>query len=309
MIRTISEYVSKNKAVILNYHRVSEHECVYDSGHMRAYDFEKHLKWLSTYYNVISLPSLYQHIQEDNLPPRTACITIDDGYYDSYSVIFPLLRKYGLTATFFVSTEGIETGSLWDEDIKYSVLNLPSNKTSIKVKNDHFDTSNFENRLSAVSDITHHVKYLNLEDRQDYIERLSHECKSTLDHHTFIDEGNIIEMVKGGMNIGSHAHSHPILTKESDKVSQEEIAKSKTLLESIIQDDIDFFAYPNGKYKTDFDDRHINMLKTLRFKGAVTTEKGVVSMASDVYQMPRFTPWDKSKIGFCARLASNFIGK
>ncbi|TDF37293.1 hypothetical protein EYS14_14150 [Alteromonadaceae bacterium M269] len=309
MISTISEYTSKGKAVILNYHRVSEHQSIYDNGHMKAHHFENHLRWLSTYYNVIPLPELYINLQDNSLPPRAACITIDDGYYDSYSVIFPLLKKYGLQATFFVSTEGLETGSLWDEDIKYSILNLPSIKTKIEIKGDTFDTSNFENRLAAMREITHKVKYMSLDYRKEYIEQLSRECENELNHHTFINESHIVEMVENGMDIGSHAHSHPILAKETDEISRNEIAKSKSILESMAQTDIDFFAYPNGKHGADFDDRHVGILKELGFKGAVTTEKGVVSSASDVYQMPRFTPWDKSKVGFCGRLITNFLGK
>jgi peptidoglycan/xylan/chitin deacetylase (PgdA/CDA1 family) len=38
------------------------------------------------------------------LPPRPLALTFDDGYRDNYTNVFPVLRRYGFTATFFVIT-------------------------------------------------------------------------------------------------------------------------------------------------------------------------------------------------------------
>lgn len=38
------------------------------------------------------------------LPPRAVALTFDDGYRDNYTNVFPVLRRYGFTATFFVIT-------------------------------------------------------------------------------------------------------------------------------------------------------------------------------------------------------------
>ncbi len=43
------------------------------------------------------------------LPPRQAILTFDDGYEDNYTVVFPLLRRYGFTAVFFVVTSAVGT--------------------------------------------------------------------------------------------------------------------------------------------------------------------------------------------------------
>lgn len=46
--------------------------------------------------------------------------------------------------------------------------------------------------------------------------------------------------------IGSHSLSHPLLRGKSGKASDDEIAKSKYVLEQHIKRDIKFFAYPYG---------------------------------------------------------------
>lgn len=44
-----------------------------------------------------------------SLGTRQVILTFDDGYEDNYTVAFPLLRKYGFTATFFVVTSAVGT--------------------------------------------------------------------------------------------------------------------------------------------------------------------------------------------------------
>ena len=52
---------------------------------------------------------------------------------------------------------------------------------------------------------------------------------------------------------------------------------------------VDLFAYPNGKANIDYTDWHVEMLKSLGFKAAVSTEWGTATRSSDLYQLPRFS--------------------
>lgn len=47
---------------------------------------------------------------EKSIPPRSAIITIDDGYKSGYEVAWPILKKYGYPITMFIYTEGIKPG-------------------------------------------------------------------------------------------------------------------------------------------------------------------------------------------------------
>lgn len=73
--------------------------------------FESHLAYLrQAGYQTISFEDLiYALSQEGELPNNAIIITFDDGYRDNYVNAFPLLRKYGYTATFFVFTQPIDT--------------------------------------------------------------------------------------------------------------------------------------------------------------------------------------------------------
>lgn len=59
-------------------------------------------------YTAISLYALLDHLTYGApLPEKPVVLTFDDGYRDSYTNAFPLLRERGMTATFFIVTDFI----------------------------------------------------------------------------------------------------------------------------------------------------------------------------------------------------------
>jgi peptidoglycan/xylan/chitin deacetylase (PgdA/CDA1 family) len=72
--------------------------------------FEQHLIRMQTEgYTTISLYELLAHLtQGAPLPDKPVILTFDDGYRDNYEHAFPLLRQYGMKATFFVVTDFID---------------------------------------------------------------------------------------------------------------------------------------------------------------------------------------------------------
>jgi hypothetical protein len=48
-------------------------------------------------------------------------------------------------------------------------------------------------------------------------------------------------------------------------------------------------------------------VQVLGFDAALSTAWGVATAATDRYQLPRFTPWDRSPVRFVLRLARNLF--
>ena len=56
----------------------------------------------------------------------------------------------------------------------------------------------------------------------------------------------------------------------------------------------------------DYGVEHAEMARECGFSAAVTTAWGAASAASDRFQLPRFTPWDRSPHRWLARLLLAF---
>lgn len=74
--------------------------------------FHDHLNYLRDEgYTTISLYDLYGALMQGQpLPPRPVILTFDDGYIEHYTTVYPLLKAYGFTATFFIITGRADQG-------------------------------------------------------------------------------------------------------------------------------------------------------------------------------------------------------
>ncbi|RGP39560.1 hypothetical protein BPTFM16_02796 [Altererythrobacter insulae] len=117
-----------------------------------------------------------------------------------------------------------------------------------------------------------------------------------------MSKSQLCEMHNAGMTIGAHTHRHPILSIETNESAYMEIRKSKNTLEKIINSEVKYFAYPNGKFGRDFNNTHKTMVKELGFEAALATDIGLVNSSTDLMCLPRFTPWDKEPASFALRL-------
>ena len=97
-----------NYASVLMYHRFGENK--YPTTNIKMDQFSDHIKELiKTKYNVIKIQDGLNAIQNINLvKDRSVIITIDDAYSSVFNNAWPILKKYGLPFTLFVSTDVID---------------------------------------------------------------------------------------------------------------------------------------------------------------------------------------------------------
>lgn len=102
-----------SKLIILVYHRVLP-AVAYDPSDM-IISFKKfvaQVSELSKKYPIISLNEAVKQINEKvSHQDIQIILTFDDGYRDSYEIVFPYLCKKNIPATLFLSTDYIEKGN------------------------------------------------------------------------------------------------------------------------------------------------------------------------------------------------------
>jgi len=92
-------------APIIMYHSVNPKQNPAISGLIVSPEtFQRQMRFLKRRkYNILPLDELIVLIKEKKkIPSRTVAITFDDGYKDSYTYAFPILRKYNIPATMFI---------------------------------------------------------------------------------------------------------------------------------------------------------------------------------------------------------------
>ncbi|MDL2283922.1 polysaccharide deacetylase family protein [Oxalobacter sp. OttesenSCG-928-P03] len=126
-------------APILLYHRVDmvnldpQHLCVPPKI------FAEHLAFLKQNYEVISLPRLVERVKHRALTGREAVITFDDGYRDNFINALPILERYELPATIYVTTGqlGQRASFAWDMEYDEKDRAYFLSKTEINVLGKH----------------------------------------------------------------------------------------------------------------------------------------------------------------------------
>ena len=117
----------------------------------------------------------------------------------------------------------------------------------------------------------------------------------------------LLALHRAGMEIGAHTVSQAALSSLSNAGARAEIAGGRARLEQIIQAPVRLFAYPRGKPGCDFEQRHASMLRSQGFDAAVTTAQGAARPETNIYELPRFTPSERSAGALLLRLGGNLL--
>jgi peptidoglycan/xylan/chitin deacetylase (PgdA/CDA1 family) len=291
---------------ILIYHRVVSEPDALLPDLPSATEFDRQLAAVERWFTVLPLREAAARLRDGTLPVRSACLTFDDGYADNADVALPVLRRRGIPATFFVSTSYIDGGRMWNDSVIETIRAKQGDALDARpIGLDALDISTTAARRQAIDRVLSALKYLPQEERQKQADTLAAHAPRPLPTDLMMSADQVRTLHASGMEIGAHTVTHPILARVDPVRASGEIRDSKRRLEAITGKPVTLFAYPNGKPGRDYGREHVGMVKDLGFEAAVSTAWGVANAQSDAFQLPRFTPWDKSPGKFVLRLLHN----
>ncbi|TFW19398.1 polysaccharide deacetylase family protein [Duganella callida] len=296
----------RHSPAIMIYHRVRPQRDTLFPDEVDAAHFARQLAWLTSYCEVMPLLDAVRHMRAGTLPPRAACITFDDGYADNADIALPLLQHYRVPATFFVASGFLNGGRMWNDSVIELIRRAPAgtlDASSLGLGVHRFDTP--AQRVDAIMSLLGQLKYLPMAQRLEQVERLSGLLAVPLPTDLMMRDEQVRQLHRAGMAIGGHTVHHPILARLEPPQARAEIAEGKAALERLTGAPVSLFAYPNGGPGTDYGPEHVAMVRELGFEAAVSTSTGAAGDQPDLYQLPRFTPWDRSRLRYTLRLARN----
>lgn len=305
LLSVISGFSSQRKLIILIYHRVLTSPDFMNPHQISVENFDEQMHLLATHFNVLTLSDALNKLKHHTLPPCAVCITFDDGYADNYLNALPILKRYDLPATFFIVSGFLNENRMWNDDIVETIRqheNPILDLTALGLGLYDIDTPTKKSQVAK--QLENHLKYLPFFEREAKCKAIANLTPSLPQNLMLTHEQLKLLSDEASMEIGGHSVNHPILTKIEPLEGKREISDCKTQLEKIIQKPVRFFAYPNGKFEVDFNQQHALFAKECGYEAALSTNWGGVSQKSDLFLLPRFTPWDKTPLKFMLRMAS-----
>lgn len=279
--------------IILCYHKISDAKNDYNLVNVTPYNFEQQIRYLSSQHKIVSLEDLNTEMYERN--EYIFAITFDDGYRDVYNNALPILEKFNVPATVFVTTENLDTCyENWTDNIMRAIFEPADRKDYFECSDCELEgkwyTRDLEEKTAFYRKINYLFRHVGKNKREKYESILLDWAGLTREgrnENRILSVHELKELSKSPLiSIGSHCVTHPSLAALTAEEQEQEICNSITRLKEIIGLPIRYMAYPFGS-RTSYNAITIELLKSCGIEMAFTTIPERVTIETDPYQMPR----------------------
>lgn len=277
------------------YHRISEKRDDWSCYTLSPQAFESQIAYFRENFEILSLDQLSWHLLRDRpLPRKTVAVTFDDGYKDNYVYAFPILRKYAVPATFFLTTGhiGINKPFWWDK-MGYLVYHAVPTRLKLEELGSYPLESAFDRRRAKLV-ITEKLNDLPEETKNKLIEKLANICRveipADLGRQLILSWEEVEKMSQDGAQFGAHSVTHAALTNLPLEQAKWEIRRSKEDIEERLGKKVNFFSYPDGHLNSEV----VEIVKQAGFAAAFTSDPSWIAPKSDVYRLARISMTEDS---------------
>lgn len=245
----------RDRIVVLNYHRIrpddADFSTPFDEGVYgpTASQFEEQMLWLKRHVHLLTEAELIACAHAGRGPGKmSVLLTTDDGYRDNYTRAYPILSRHRIPAIFFVPSGLIESRSLgWWDRLAY-VLKRTA-KSQIAFEGKTLDLVG--RREEALEFLKRRMIDATQGGVREPLEDLARICE--VDPPTGQEQDRelmtweqLAEIHMHDIAIGSHTHSHPVLSRLDPERQREELTVSRELITRRIGCPIRSIAYPIG---------------------------------------------------------------
>ncbi len=290
--------------LVLTYHRIGDpDDDSFDPGAFSATgdQLDEQISYLKRHVSLVNLQEALPFI-DGSIHERTrrcrVLITFDDGYLDNYAVAYPILRSHGVQGVFFLATSLVGSCTVpWWDHIAYLMRTARQRRFRLRYPADlvvDVDKNGIRRTLRDVLGLykspenTDHTRFI-LELKE---EAKGHDPPATL--RRFLDWNEAREMISGGMAIGSHTHSHQVLSQLGPDQQRQELGHSRALLKEHLGVAADVLAYPVGATSS-FSDQTQQLAQEVGYHAAFSFYGGTNLPGRTLrYDVKRVTHGDRS---------------
>jgi peptidoglycan/xylan/chitin deacetylase (PgdA/CDA1 family) len=262
---TLRRWSTRQQARIFAYHGVSSEAADaqnFDGFFVPPAVFEAHLRTLAGHYTVLPLTELVEGLLGQRpLPARAAALTFDDGYANNAEEAAPLLARYGLPATFFL-TSGFLDGSCqpWWAQVRQAVV-----ASGLRGAAARAEMVRQEARL----------KQLSAAEREAELAALGVDPTDAAGSlWRFMTWEQARQLRAAGHELGAHTVTHRSLGHESVEVLRQEIEGSLARIREQVGSCSPVFSYPYGT-AAHICDEAVELLRAAGCVAGLSTQTGL----------------------------------
>ena len=231
--------------------------------------------------DLVSLDELHRRLNEGDFARRFVCLTFDDGYRDTLTYAYPILKAAGVPFAVYVATSFPDRlGELWWLALEAVIARNDRVSLEIDGRNRSFDC-----RTAGEKRALHEELYWWLRSRptetelRDIVRNLAacyHVDIAAFCKDLCMGWDELAELAADPLvTIGAHTVSHPMLAKLSSDAARSEMDMSRSVIEAALLSPPQHLAYPVGDPGS-AGPREFRIAAELGFKTAVTTRPGVL---------------------------------
>jgi peptidoglycan/xylan/chitin deacetylase (PgdA/CDA1 family) len=238
-------------------------------------------------------------------------LTFDDGYADNLWNARPLLEKYEIPATVFVTSGSLDSSrEFWWDDLERALLEPKKLPKSLKLRvlgrSYEWPTTNSNERQHAYMYIHQILQPLSVSDRNQVMNDLFAWVEIDRTGRPDYRPLTTAELIQLGqselIDIGAHTVTHPFLSLMPEVEQHAEIAGSRNELEEILGRCVDTFSYPYGNLSSDT----VTIVAKAGFVTALTIQNTAIILGANPLILGRFCVGDWTAERFRQRLDGYF---
>ena len=307
----LAHLARRRRALILTFHRFSENDQS-EVGRLPIRRFAEYMEYLTRHYRVVSLSDMVEELQRGTLRPYTTAVTIDDGYYEAFSLAAPVLRKYGVPATFFVVSDFADGRLwLWPDRLGFIFKRAPfvpiafRHRGSIHI----LDIRDEGGRRRSEEQWRLYAKSLPVAEREELIGAMADACGIELpivlpSEYRPMNWAQLRALAAEGFDVGAHTRTHPLLSRIDPKQVFDEVKGCKDQIERSLGFPVKHFCYPNGQ-REDYTPQVVEEVLKAGYQAAVTTVPGWNTVSTSLFELHR-VQGDAIDVAHFAQSASGF---
>jgi peptidoglycan/xylan/chitin deacetylase (PgdA/CDA1 family) len=319
-------------SVILLYHRVAEIPSDPQLLCVAPRNFAEHLEIMRKWAHPMSLGELVRGYRNAALPRRAVAVTFDDGYSDNLYEAKPLLDRYDVPATAFVTTGALGSDrEFWWDELDRCLLQPGILPRELRLtihgrwrrwdlgEAAHYGQTDYQRdrawnvcdrsfpgpRQRLYHSLHRMLKPLRESERRRVLDEVIAWAgvKATgRPTHRALSRDEVVRLIDGALiDVGAHTVTHTVLARLPVSLQEAEIRESRATLEAVVGRPVTGFAYPYG-FRSDYTARTRRLVRTAGLQFACATFPDVVWRGSDRYQLPRVVALNWNGEEFAKRL-------